>query len=169
MRANILIETNQYILQQLIDLLQQLSEQTYQQPLEVFEGNSIGQHVRHVTEFYTCLLQGLPQQRVNYDKRARNYLIEQQPAVAMEILQMALLDLSAVRADTPLTLETAFGQEALVEVPSSFLRELIYLIEHAIHHMALIRIGLHGLPVVIAPDFGVAPSTVHYRQSLSEA
>jgi hypothetical protein len=38
--------------------------------------------------------------------------------------------------------------------------------EHAIHHMALIRVGLEeqGIPD-IPPHFGVAPSTVRHQAS----
>ncbi|MDX1476670.1 MAG: hypothetical protein R3301_03155 [Saprospiraceae bacterium] len=51
---------------------------------------------------------------------------------------------------------------------SSLERELIYNIEHTIHHLAIIKIGL----AIIAPDiplpahFGVAPSTVKYKQGI---
>ena len=52
-----------------------------------------------------------------------------------------------------------------VAIQSSFYRELAYNIEHAIHHMALIKIGVRALRETIKlPDyFGVASSTVRYQ------
>ena len=54
-------------------------------------------------------------------------------------------------------------------VVSNVQRELVYLIEHAIHHFALLRIGIQeNFPEIsLASDFGVAYSTVKYRESIS--
>ena len=48
---------------------------------------------------------------------------------------------------------------------SSFERELLYCLDHAIHHQALIKIGLKELHLshLVSPDFGVAYSTLRYR------
>jgi hypothetical protein len=46
-------------------------------------------------------------------------------------------------------------------------RELVYNIEHVVHHMALVKIGLKELlPDLDLPDdFGVAVSTIRYQHS----
>ncbi len=46
----------QYCKQNLLELkelLQKLSEEQYSRPSEILSGASIGQHLRHVLEFYT--------------------------------------------------------------------------------------------------------------------
>ncbi len=45
------------------------------------------------------------------------------------------------------------------------MREMVYLVEHSIHHYALIRIGLQEnfSDIFIPKNFGVAYSTVKYR------
>jgi hypothetical protein len=54
-------------------------------------------------------------------------------------------------------------------VISNVQRELVYLIEHSIHHFALVRIGIQeNFPEIILPcDFGIAYSTIKYRESVS--
>src|SRR5262249_43081278 len=47
---------------------------------------------------------------------------------------------------------------------SSVTRELMALSSHTIHHFALIAMTLRAHGVVVNPDFGVAPSTLRYRE-----
>ena len=53
------------------------------------------------------------------------------------------------------------------QINSSFERELLYCLDHAIHHQALIKIGLKELDLdhLIAREFGVAYSTLRHRQN----
>jgi hypothetical protein len=63
-------------------------------------------------------------------------------------------------------LEAVFGNQNSdnIILESNFERELAYNLEHAIHHMALIRIGLNELTdIVVSNSFGVAASTLKYR------
>jgi hypothetical protein len=49
-------------------------------------------------------------------------------------------------------------------------RELAYNIEHAIHHMAIMKIGINEVApyVRLEENFGVAPSTVRYKNQLAD-
>ena len=51
-------------------------------------------------------------------------------------------------------------------IASTIGRELIYNIEHTIHHLAIVKIALKAtVPSISLPaHFGVAPSTIHFRQ-----
>jgi hypothetical protein len=57
-------------------------------------------------------------------------------------------------------------QKAVVN--SSLYRELLFNIEHAIHHMAILKIGTKiVLPEWDLPQqFGVAPSTIRHQKTL---
>lgn len=56
--------------------------------------------------------------------------------------------------------------EECVPVETNFLRELTYNIEHAVHHMAIMKIGIREVaPLIVIPkSFGVAVSTLRYRE-----
>jgi len=54
------------------------------------------------------------------------------------------------------------------KIKTSLDRELVYNIEHAIHHMAIIRIAIENEfdSVSIDKHFGVAYSTIRFRDDL---
>ena len=52
------------------------------------------------------------------------------------------------------------------KISTNYYREIAYNLEHTIHHMALIRIGIHEVSAIQLPDnYGVASSTIRHRQS----
>lgn len=162
----ILQKINIDILHQLTDLLEDLDCLVYQEMLEPLHQHSVGQHVRHITEFYLCLLKGLETGKVNYDARERNLTIELDRNYTLEVLSTIKNRLEEEQEDTTLVLQSAFGMEKAIEIQSTYFRELVYLIEHTIHHLAIIKIGLNEVhpEIAIAPDFGVAHSTIQYRK-----
>ena len=67
-------------------------------------------------------------------------------------------------------MESEFCDTADDERPvyiSSMGRELQYAFDHAIHHLAIIRMGLetHFPEIPVDKDLGVAPSTLKFRNS----
>ena len=53
-----------------------LSDEHFTSKLEVLNGSSVGAHVRHIIEFYNCLLEFDIRRMVNYDKRKRDKSLE---------------------------------------------------------------------------------------------
>ena len=43
-----------YIISKIVDLLDVLEDEKYRQSLSIFNGSSIGQHLRHIADFYLC-------------------------------------------------------------------------------------------------------------------
>lgn len=154
------------LLTQLAELLQRLPEATYREPLAVLHGHSAGQHTRHVLEFYQCLLNEFNGGLVNYDARLRNPLLEADPETAVVALEQIARQLETLPTEAPLRLET----EECGPVPTSLSRELCYLVEHTVHHLAILKIALNAtLPDFFIPEtFGVAHSTLRHRQSSSQ-
>ncbi len=157
------------IFRQLNGLLRQLSNSEYAQPLVVLSGNTIGKHVRHILEFFDILVTGAQAGAVNYDMRRRDLCLETDIGEALH--RMSLLDRAIFHMDLyhPLTLEgdlSADGGNPIV-IPSTFARELLYNIEHAIHHMALIQVAVQDsfCHIALPPHFGVAYSTVQHQLS----
>lgn len=154
-------------LSELRSIIDQLTREEYTLKLPILNHNSIGQHVRHVLEFYMCLSQGIKTEVVNYDKRLRNLSIENDPNYANVILDelTSIFCLQDIE-DRSIKNVTEFnGTE--VSSNSSVSRELVYLIEHSIHHYAIIAISLRNefSHVEIPSDFGVAYSTTKHKNN----
>jgi hypothetical protein len=71
--------------------------------------------------------------------------------------------------DRPLKLEVGYdlSKEDFVLVDTNYTRELVYNIEHAVHHMAIMKIGIREVApyVTLAPDFGIAASTIRHKEA----
>lgn len=130
---------------------------------------SVGQHVRHTLEFYQCLFNATD--TVNYDERKRDILIESSAAHASLIIDRLVTQINGLSADFPLRTLAGMPSASLKTlcVNSSLLRELLYVLEHAIHHMALIRILIKDekADFELEESFGVAYSTLAYRSQIN--
>jgi len=152
--------------------LKNLDETAYREPLELLSFASIGEHTRHILEFYICLLEQSRTGKVNYDQRRRDKSIQSDPNVASSVLSTIVEHLYAIDVGQQLQLEICYDaeQEVVNIVDTSLERELVYNLEHVIHHLAIIKIGM----AVIAPqmelpeDFGVAPSTMRFKKSCAQ-
>ncbi len=158
------------ILSQLADVMRQLEPSDFARPSAALSRATIGQHVRHTLEFFICLENGIASGVVNYDNREHNECMESSKELAQATLERVIQFVADKRTNLPLTLEMGYDRnsEATEKVESNYLRELAYNIEHAVHHMAMIKVGLWDLaPYVKVPsDFGVAASTVRHQNML---
>ena len=135
-------------------------------------GSSIGQHTRHILEFYDGLLQGYACGCINYDMRKRAMILETHTSAAREIIVQLCSDLSQMQ-DKSLLLQGGFSHEESEKnsaIQTSVFRELAYCLEHSIHHQALIKVGLIELELLSSIDstFGIAPATLRHRKSCAQ-
>ena len=147
----------------LASALDQLTDRQYTMSCRTLSGSSVGQHVRHIVELFQCLVNGYTTGAVNYDARPRNQAIANHKEVAAECLDN-IID-AIVHPDRPMLLETGMNTDDQPGIISTtYFREIVYNIEHTIHHMALIRIGITEVSDIGLPqEFGVAPSTLKYQ------
>ncbi|MFK7946965.1 MAG: hypothetical protein AB8G11_05200 [Saprospiraceae bacterium] len=162
-------EGTQVISEQVQNLLDLMNNEDYSQPLNTFNGSSIGQHIRHIVDFYLCLINGLEAANINYDKRKRNPNIEKDCLMAKGMMAMIGKRIQTIDIEKSVMVCSSFVANENVElklIPSSIGRELMYAYDHAIHHLAIIKIGMkiHFPEISISKDLGVAPSTLKYRQ-----
>jgi uncharacterized damage-inducible protein DinB len=159
------------ILNQLTDMVSQLTEQDFSKPVDTLGNSTIGQHLRHTLEFFICLEKGFGAGIINYDKRAHDKLIETDKFIALSVLSKINEFISQHRTDKPLRLEVAYDldKEEFVTIETNYLRELVYNIEHAVHHMAIMKIGIReAAPYVkLAYDFGIAASTIRHQEAVA--
>lgn len=145
-----------------------LTDEQYSYPSNTLFGATIGQHVRHILEFYQSAFNGLDTKTVNYDNRKRNLLIETDNQYAIQVIDEINASLALDILDETLVLEGNFcaeeGKET--EIKTTLFRELAYCLEHSIHHQALIKVGLLEVNCLsfIDDTFGLAPATIRYRK-----
>lgn len=157
------------VLEDTRDYLTQIPQEIYATPQDLLFQASIGQHTRHLIEFFQCLLTQIRQNppMINYASRQRSPQIEQDPAIALHTVNIIISDLNSLDENITCHLECGehFAGNTSYAITTSLERELIYNIEHTIHHLAIIKIGIKALaPSMELPGhFGVAPSTVKYK------
>jgi hypothetical protein len=150
---------------QLIDSMGQLTALEYSTPSSMLFQATIGQHVRHIIELFICLNKGYDRGIINYEQKDRDKRIETDKAFACVLLFEIAHNLD--KPDKPLLLE-ANHHETLDEemlIASTYYREVLYNLEHTIHHMAVIRVGIKELTIIELPTgYGVASSTMKYKK-----
>ena len=96
--------------------------------------------------------------------------METDPAFALDTINQIQQQIGTIDANLPINVPCAI--EAQLDsvnsnaITTTIERELLYNIEHTIHHLAIIKIGLK----IVAPEisvsdhFGVAASTLEFRR-----
>jgi uncharacterized damage-inducible protein DinB len=157
-----------HILSQLTDLVARISEGDFVKPSNQLSQSTIGQHLRHTLEFFICFERGYQQGIVNYDKRAHDKQIECDKYIALATIGR-IEEFVKSFEEKELKLEVGYdlSQDEFVTINTTATRELVYNIEHAVHHMAIIKIGVREVAsyVDLPTDFGVAASTIRYHEA----
>lgn len=157
-----LLKSIRYSLDELIYLLDQLSDQQYAKSCEALSGATIGEHTRHIIEMFQCLENGYDFGVLNYDNRDRNTQIQTET----EFAKQCIIEIkSGLKSENKTLYLEQIIDGLAIRIQSSYYRELLYNMEHCIHHQALIKVAV--LPfenISINENFGVARSTIAYRK-----
>jgi len=148
-------------LNELVSLLDQLSDNEYTKQCTQLSNATIGEHTRHIIEMFQCLENFYESGLVNYDKRERNILIQ----TSTEFAIRSIVDIQdkLKKENKKIELQQIIDGEE-IRIDSNYYRELLYNLEHCIHHQALIKVAiLQCENVQIDANFGVARSTIEYR------
>ncbi|MBY0503076.1 MAG: hypothetical protein K2X03_04150 [Bryobacteraceae bacterium] len=161
-----LIQTNVAWLRQSLDLIGRLDDRIYASAPAGYAPHHAGGHLRHILEFYECLLDGLASRgQVDYDARKRDESIERSIKAASERIHLTIARLEAIpTVDCQLLVCPEDSAAGCPLLPSSLSRELMSLSSHTIHHFALIGMTLRAHGVAVDPRFGMAPSTLRHRE-----
>ncbi len=153
-------------LSELSEMLKQLSKDDYSSPCYGLSNATIGEHTRHIIEMFQCLNNQYESGIVNYDLRKRDSLIQTDPEFAAKSIQEIVLNLDKENKNLYLQ-QLVDGEELLIE--SNYNRELLYNLEHCIHHQALIKVPLLQSDFIkVNVNFGVARSTIEYRNQCAQ-
>ena len=159
----------QHVFLQLTDSLNRLKPDQYIYCCKNLSGHTVGQHVRHIIEMFQCLDAGYLKGEVDYEKRKRDKQIETDKNFATEILKE--ISRLIYRENKTLYLLASYNdlQTEPDRISTNYFREIAYNLEHTIHHMALIRVGLRELGDLPVDDsYGIAPSTLKYRKECAQ-
>jgi hypothetical protein len=152
-------------LKSLNNLLLLLNDSQYNQKISYLGNASIGSHTRHIIELLKCATDGYTDGTVDYLNRVRDLAIETDKPFAM--LQLSLVAYQIIQPDKEMKLVIESAEESVVNyVTTTYFREIVYNAEHAIHHLALIRVALREMQLeLVGDDFGMAYSTIKFIAS----
>ena len=153
-------------LEENIDLLRQLTNQELTTKNLKLSEATIGEHIRHSIELINCLLMNYETGIINYDKRQREIKIQTDVDYAITILENQIKHIEKPNKSLSLV-HNCYSESELL--PTNYFRELLYNLEHSIHHQALIKVALFSFPHInVSDSFGVAPSTLTYRNECAQ-
>jgi hypothetical protein len=165
----LLKEPIQNVFVQLSESLNLLQDAEYTKPSKILFNATIGQHARHIIELFLCLEKGYSDGVVNYEKRKRDHRIETDRKLAIQLLKDVFHRIERPNIEIVLETEDYEDRITTVSIPTNYYREIAYNLEHTIHHMALIRVGINDVSSVELPEeFGVAFSTIKYRKECAQ-
>lgn len=145
-------------------ILLQFDDSSFQQELKIISNASIGQHFRHIIEFYTCFLHAQKNNCICYDDRLRNHALENSVVESLNMLNQLKSQIENVDFDKTIQLKQSYYGETFTTNTTNY-REIMYCFDHSIHHFALIKIAIetHFPTIKIPQNFGIAYSTIAFQ------
>jgi uncharacterized damage-inducible protein DinB len=157
------------LLGQLRDLVALLPVHCYRTQTAPRVSGSVGAHVRHTLDHVSAFLAAAAGDAMAYDHRKRGTGVETDPCAALVAIERLLHELDTVddgSLDRAVTLATQLDVTGpAVAVRTTLARELAFVIQHTIHHCALIALLLDAQAIAVPHGFGVAPSTDRARRA----
>lgn len=158
------------LIDEIIETLNIIPTEAYAASLEVFEGSTLGKHFRHIHDFFNCLITQCEHEHVDYAKRKRDETIEGQKDSA--ITHFSHLKSSINKLDESRVLKVyadfTLDDGSRPAVQTTIGRELMYAYDHAVHHLAIVKIGLQSIDPMLPfkKDLGVAASTTSHTYAV---
>ncbi|GIX43112.1 MAG: hypothetical protein KatS3mg129_2845 [Leptospiraceae bacterium] len=165
-----MIEAKNYLIHllfQLREILDHLEVEEYRKVYFPFTA-SIGSHLRHIIEHILIFISSLKNgNHIEYDNRSRNQPMEYDLELAKESLTQIINELNNIEwQNKDIILNVVINPEkAPIQIESNILREFHFLINHTVHHNAIILSILKQLDKTVPSFFGFAPATIQYIHS----
>ncbi len=165
------IKGNFIVIRQITDLLEALKDDQYASDLELFSGSTIGKHIRHIYDFYNIIVHANTNISLDYSNRVRDPLMEVSSSHARHAFHALNARLLLIDPHARIEVCTDFDideNDCQVQVESTIGRELMYAYDHAVHHLAIVKMGIRtAFPEVEVPKtLGVASSTQNFHKDL---
>lgn len=165
-----LIETNIAVLMQIKQLVLLCDEPTYNAVIPQTQ-SSIGKHIRHILDHFRAVKFGQNKFEIDYNHRERGSAEETQSNAAIDQVDILIhwlrnypLNNTSIQVISEIKLDSLYSHS----FSSNIERELLYLINHSIHHLAY-AVLLGKLQCLDVPhNIGVAPCTASYERQSKE-
>ena len=158
---NIIIQSNLKTLQKTSLLLSNLTNEELCNNSVSPYYSSLGCHIRHILDFYDCVLNIDSDNRVDLTARKRNNKVECECNTAAEYLDVIVKKLEKInlQAEEKITVIDDLGL-GKTEIQYTLGALFAQANSHAIHHYAIINYILDSLGIVLQDDeFGYNPTT----------
>ena len=145
-----------------IVLLQNISDQQYSDTSTAPYNSSIGGHMRHILDVFSCIFKGLESREVDFSARERNELAENYTENGIAYFKLVIDELRKLaNADFEMMLKVS-DDLGLGKVTTDYTlgAALSQAHSHAIHHFASIGYIINTLGIQLPDaDFGYNPTT----------
>jgi len=161
----------------LIDVLAQFRglilavEQASSHEIGLYGEIGIGRHVRHVVDHLRQFERGLETGVIDYNRRNRACALEFDPETGLKELERLMLRVQTVPvADESVTVisEVCSMRRVDVRLTSTIQRELLFLQQHSVHHLAYAALLARHHGVAHDVGIGIAPATATWLREQRE-
>ncbi|MHC4820611.1 MAG: hypothetical protein ACYTDX_02685 [Planctomycetota bacterium] len=162
-----LVRDNVTVLGQGLDVVESLDLEAYGRAVPAVDSTGIGTHIRHVLDYWSCLLRDRESGAVNFDGRERRLDLQVDPGAAAARLRELITEVEALAdldPESPLLIRMdSVAEDGVVPRSTSTLgREVHGLLSHTIHHFAIVAMLLRLAGRPVPEGFGIAPSTLRF-------
>lgn len=144
-----LININKASLEDTLSMLDKIDSNLYYKKLSIIHNNSISMHFRHIDDFWSCFYSGLQSKKIDYNKRNRNKELENSKDKMREKITLTIKLLKKISSETLAVSDELIEPGSRIEINSNTNRELLFLYEHTIHHIYIIRMVLNSLGIEV--------------------
>ena len=145
-----------------IKLLKSISDEQYSNKSAPPYFSSIGSHMRHILDVFSCIFNGLETKQVDFSARERNVLVEQTTEAGIRYFHQVITKLHEISHDDFNMMISVTDDLGTGKVTANYTlgSALIQAHSHAIHHFATIGFIINRLGVELPDkDFGYNPTT----------
>ena len=157
----------QQLINQIIQTIEIVTIEDYDKPLAIYNDSTIGGHFRHIYDFFNCIVIQANSTKIDYCNRCRDPRIESDRAYAIAKFIDLGVTLTSLDEDARIVVHADFELASGVRptVKTTIGREVMYAYDHAVHHLAIVKIGIKSIipDVEIPQGLGVAASTIRHQ------
>ena len=157
-----MIEAIEQNLQRGIQLLRNISDEQYSNKTVAPYNSSIGNHMRHVLDVFSCIFKGLENGLVDFSVRERNECAEKETSVGIAYFETIIFQLKKIKEESYNTTIKVSDDVGLGMHTANYTiaATLMQAQSHTTHHYASIGYIIYQLGIELPnADFGYNPST----------